>query len=365
MNRILSFFLFLTVFSVILYGIHYFVFSNISRHLGLNHKTLNYIKWVFIGSGASIIAGSLLSRLVKIHILKQYSYIWLGAISIVFSLLLVSRILILIFKNTEKEIISVSLIISIIVIIFSLINQSAKPGIKEILIRSNDIGHNFSIVQLSDIHLESSYSKERLKYIVDTTNSLNPDIIVITGDLMDESLPGKNGFTKILSELRSKKGVYCISGNHEYYTGMDYFYEFAKNTGMEIIDNKKINISEYISLTGLSDSVSARSRIYKEGSSPVVENLDKKKFNILIAHRPYGFEYFSALGVDLQLSGHTHAGQIPPMDLIVKIFYKFPYGLYRIGDSHIYTSSGTGIWGPPMRFLNNSEIVHIKIKKKQ
>lgn len=367
MSRILSFLLFLSIFSAVMYGIHYFIFTNISKHIGLSDKLLNYIKWFIILSGISIVAGPILSRFLQIHFIKQYGFIWLGSASIIFSLFLAAKIFMLIFQTKHKQIVIISLVISFFIIIYSVINQASKPVVKslEIYTKKGESGFkNLSIVQLSDMHIDNSTNINRIISIVETINSLNPDLIVITGDLIDGPVSKNNHIiAQALKNLRSKYGVYAVTGNHEYYSGIKNFFELAKNCGICVLNDKTININEQMDLTGITDHSSARAKKNNPGSYIFMNKLDKKKINILLSHRPYGFEMFMKMGIDLQLSGHTHAGQIPPMDLIVQIFYKFPYGLYRIGDSYIYTSSGTGIWGPPMRFLSDSEIVHIKIKK--
>lgn len=366
MIRILSFLLFLSIFSAVIYGIHYFIFTNISKYIGLSDKLLIYIKWFIILSGFSIVAGPILSRFLQIHFLKQYGYLWLGSVSIIFSLLLAAKIFMLILQTKHKQIVLISLVISFFIIIYSVINQAGKPVVKSLEISTKKGGSGFknmSIVQLSDMHIDSSTNIKRIISIVETVNSLNPDLIVITGDLIDGPVSKNNNAAQELKNLRSRYGVYAVTGNHEYYSGIKNFFELVKKSRIGILNDETVNINEYVDLTGITDHSSARAGKNNPGFFHFMKKLDKKKINILLSHRPYGFEMFIKMGIDLQLSGHTHAGQIPPMDLIVRIFYKFPYGLYRIGDSYIYTTSGTGIWGPPMRFLSDSEIVHIKIKK--
>ena len=185
MSRILSFLFFIAIFSTVMYGIHYFVYSIISKHIGLSNKMVIYIKWFFILSGLSIIVGSILSRILFIHFLKQYGYIWLGYISIAFSLFLVARILIMVFQSKPKQIVLTFLVLSFFITIYSFLNQARNPVIKNLEIytkKGENTFKNFSIVQLSDLHIDNSTNINRITYIVETANSLNPDLIVITGD---------------------------------------------------------------------------------------------------------------------------------------------------------------------------------------
>lgn len=326
------------------------------------------IKILFYLSGISVIAGPILSRTISLDIIKDYSYIWLGFISILFFFLLVSLITGLFVKTKIDLNISFFIIIAFLVTGYSLVNQGEFPIVKKINITSGKLvspSGYFSVVQLSDLHIEHSTSLKKISKLVNTVNGLKPDLIVLTGDIIEFPASRSVKITKLFKNLKSKYGVYAVTGNHEYYVGIRHFYEFAEKSNIKILENEVKEITPNISLSGIDDIKSAESKDFSADNFSFLSGINKKKFNIFLAHRPFGFVKFSSYGIDLQLSGHTHAGQIPPMDLLVQLYYKYPYGLYSSGKSYIYTTSGTGFWGPPMRFLSKSEIVYLKINNKE
>ncbi len=365
MGRLIQFILFFTVFSGILFGLHFYIFKMISKNIEFSPKMIGYIKWLFILSGLSIIIGQVLSRFADIHFIKNYAYLWLGLVSITFSFFIISSILKMFIPSASKIIVLSGLIISILVSLYSVINNATGPEIRDIEITTTkNIGteNEFRIVQLSDVHLDESSNMKRVQKLVDKVNSLKPDLILITGDLIDGKVHEDCELSKILRSIKSSFGVYAVSGNHEFYTGIDVFNKLAEISDIKILNDEKKNITGFVNLIGLRDNTSSKAG-NKRFEPEFLKGLDKSKFNILAGHRPYGIKNNSEAGVDLQLAGHTHAGQIPPMDLLVQLVYRYPNGLYRLGNSFIYTTSGTGVWGPPMRFLSKSEIVLIRIKK--
>jgi uncharacterized protein len=215
---------------------------------------------------------------------------------------------------------------------------------------------------LSDLHLDFLKSDKWLKDIINKTNNINPDLIVITGDLIDNDLSKIQQFCESLKKLKSKYGVYAVTGNHEFYVGINEFIKVAQHSNIKVLRNEKETISDSIELIGIDDNTGKRFSEIGSDLKTALKNCDLKKPIILLSHQPDIFSEAVKNGVDLQLSGHTHAGQIPPMDLIVKFYFKYPYGLYHRNLSYLYTTSGTGIWGPPMRLFSRSEIVKIILK---
>ncbi len=363
MGKLIAFLLFIIVFSGVMFGIHYYIFQVITKNLPLSNKTIQWIKWLFILSGISIIAGQMLSRFLNIHFVQYYGYVWLGIISITFAVFLVASLLKIIIPAASGIIVLTALVISLLISIYSFVNNIKGPVLREVEIitkKSTGVNGEFTILQLSDIHINGATNPEAINKLVKRVNALSPDIIVITGDLIDDRIEKKNVINLIFKKLKSSKGVFAVTGNHEYYSGIDNFLAFTKRTGIKVLFDEYIDITGNISLYGMEDETSTRSR-RSNWTADVLNIVDKDKFNILIGHRPYGIEKNGEKGIDLQMAGHTHAGQIPPMDLLVQLVYRYPYGLYRSGNSFIYTSSGAGVWGPPMRFLSHSEIVLFRI----
>ena len=236
--------------------------------------------------------------------------------------------------------------------------------------------HGKTIAHLSDLHLGPLWNEAFLKKIIKSTNQLDPEIIVITGDLFDGSSSDVMKYKDLLKQFRSKKGIFFVSGNHEVYAGGKQVVEVVKKSGITIIDNSIIDL-DGLQLIGIGyPSFAADSPPFNIKSSPAY---DPKKPSILLFHTPTdikevlgksgashakaylspstNFKTAADLGISLQLSGHSHAGQFFPFTWLTKrIYSNYHYGLHRVGDFHIYISSGTGTWGPPLRSTYPSEI---------
>lgn len=246
--------------------------------------------------------------------------------------------------------------------IYSTFNGARVPVLKEVILRFEKLPERlsgFTIIQLSDIHLNRLKTDGWLRKIVAVVNAQNADLITITGDLVDTELCKTNKFSEILKELKAKHGVYAVTGNHEYYIGIEKFMEFTRKSNITVLRNTKITIDNSIVLIGVDDDEFRRSSKGNLNLSDIIKNTSPDKLHILLSHRPTNFEEAAEMGVDLLLSGHTHAGQIFPAYLITKIAYKYSSGLYRYNKSYIYTSAGAGTGGVPMRLFSRSEIIKI------
>jgi predicted MPP superfamily phosphohydrolase len=217
-----------------------------------------------------------------------------------------------------------------------------------------------TIVQLSDVHLGRIYRADFLAKIVARVNALHPDMVAITGDLFDGMDGELSDLTGPLSNLHAPYGVYFITGNHETYLGVDKALAVMKNTGVTVL-NDEVRDLDGLQLAGISYP--------KRGVAKVPGRILKSlagyvpgKPTVLLYHAPVGINEARDAGVSLQLSGHTHKGQLFPFNFITGYLYKgYDYGLHSLGDYTIYTTDGTGTWGPPMRTGNTPEIAAIKL----
>jgi hypothetical protein len=218
-----------------------------------------------------------------------------------------------------------------------------------------------NIVQLSDVHLGHVYRANFLEKVVKTVNSLHPEMIVITGDLFDGMDGNLDGLVGPLENLRVSDGIFFITGNHETYLGIDKTFSILEKTQVAILDDAVKNIRG-LQLVGISYPERGESKdIVKVMEA--LPGFEKNKPTILLYHSPVQIDTIKNSGVDLQLSGHTHAGQLFPLGLITRLVYKgYDYGLRTLGDFSIYTSNGVGTWGPPMRTGNTPEIVNITLR---
>ncbi|MCP5047463.1 MAG: metallophosphoesterase [bacterium] len=366
MSRTLSMIIFITIVTAVYFLLHYFVYKSMVHSLDLTPKTRKLILWLFWVSGSSFIVTMFISRMFKFHLLNFYAFIWLGIIAIAFSFFVLQRIAAIVFPSHARILAIVTLAVIAIVSLYSLFNGLRTPVVRNLSITLKELPKElsgFKIVFMADNHLESFKSKGRIVKTVDKVNELKPDLVLIAGDLVDPGALGEPLFCEQLKRIKATHGVITVAGNHEFYTGMRAFMEVAKCSDITVLNNQFTTVAGAIQIVGLEDDQGGQ---FHKGGGPDLEaatkGTDPTKPMIVLYHRPMLFEEGMKKGVDLQLSGHTHAGQIPPMDLIVWFYYKYPYGLYKEGDAYIYTTSGVGYWGPPMRFLVKPEIVEITLK---
>jgi len=222
-----------------------------------------------------------------------------------------------------------------------------------------------SIVMASDIHLSPIDGEKLLSEIVDKMNSLNPDIVLLAGDIVDDKAKvlEERGIGESFRKLKSKYGVYSINGNHEFINEVESCVKFAEKFGVKFLRDNYILIDSSFYVIGREDSAMPQfTGKQRKSLQEIVGSISTNHPKILLDHTPFKLEQAQQNGIDLQLSGHTHHGQIWPANLITKLIYEISWGYGRKGNTHYYVSSGAGTWGPPVRTGSSSEIVNIKIK---
>jgi len=217
------------------------------------------------------------------------------------------------------------------------------------------------IVQISDVHLGLIVRRMRLKQMLDAVKAANPDILVSTGDLVDAQINHLAGLAELLRDIKTKYGNYAVTGNHEYYAGLKTALEFTREAGFTILSNKALTVGPII-VAGVDDRTAVQLKLEQSISEKdFLATLPKNKFILFLKHQPRIDQ--STIGLfDLQLSGHTHKGQIFPFTLLTKIIFPMIAGTYDLGNgSLLHISRGTGTWGPPIRFLAPPEITIIDV----
>ncbi|MDP4173554.1 MAG: metallophosphoesterase [Bacteroidota bacterium] len=219
-----------------------------------------------------------------------------------------------------------------------------------------------NIVAASDIHLGTVIGNGRLLYLVNKINSMNPDIILLPGDIVDEDLRPviKQNLGETLKKLKAKYGVYAITGNHEFYGGVEAATRYLTDHGIEMLRDKTIKINNSIYLIGREDRTLNQVR-KRKSLQELMEGVDKNMPLILMDHQPFELDEAVQNGIDLQISGHTHHGQLWPFNFITNRVYEVSWGYKKKGNTNVYVSSGFGGWGPPIRLGNRPEIVNIKL----
>ena len=215
-------------------------------------------------------------------------------------------------------------------------------------------GNGINIVAVSDVHLGYGTGKAMLKEYVDMINAQHPDLILIGGDLIDNSLTPlyKENMAEELAQLKAPLGIYMVPGNHEYISGIDESVRFLKDTPIQLLRDSVVTLPNGVQIIGRDD----RSNRSRHSLPTLLKQADRSKPIILLDHQPYNLAKTDSLGIDLQFSGHTHHGQIWPMSLITDRIYEQSHGYRKWSQSHIYVSSGLSLWGPPFRIGTNSDM---------
>lgn len=226
--------------------------------------------------------------------------------------------------------------------------------------------HGFTIAQITDVHVGPTIKRPYVEAIVDAVNALRPDLIAVTGDLVDGPVWQLAPHTEPFGRLSAPYGVYFVTGNHEYYSGARPWIEELRRLGLRVLLNEHVVVEhggERIVVAGVTD--------YSAGHFDATQRSDPQAamagappdaaVKVLLAHQPRSAFAAASAGYDLQLSGHTHGGQFFPWNFFVRLQQPFTAGLHRLGDLWVYISRGTGYWGPPKRLWAPSEITQVRL----
>ncbi|MGB9736557.1 MAG: metallophosphoesterase [bacterium] len=219
------------------------------------------------------------------------------------------------------------------------------------------------IVQISDVHIGLIVREKRLKHIIEIVKQVNPDIIVSTGDLLDGQSNNLSELADMLTELKPAYGKFAITGNHEFYTGIKHAVAFTKQAGFVVLRNEGISVNNIINIVGIDDPACKPSGECVEASEEgLLSKFSNGKFTLFLKHRPIVNK--GSIGLfDLQLSGHTHRGQIFPFNFVTRLSYITDAGFLKLGNnSTLYVNRGAGTWGPPIRVFSPPEITIIELK---
>jgi predicted MPP superfamily phosphohydrolase len=300
-------------------------------------------------------------RFLRLFVFICYSY--LGFIFVLFSVLLFYDITSLVFYlfNTRAHYsyIFISILFFTVIIYIYGFFEANSITLKTISLSSSKINRKIKIAYISDMHLGITTLNQRVNKVYKQLEKLNADIIISGGDFIDGKQNNIDRYIMLFKNISAKYGKFAVLGNHEYYAGKNYSENLIKEAGFTLLNNESVKINDLnLVITGIEDIINDSSyelRFLKR-------NYDEKCFNIYVKHRPVinsvTTDYFN-----LQLSGHTHKGQIFPFGIFVKIFFKYITGLNKISnESFIYVSNGVLTWGPPIRILAKPEITFIILR---
>lgn len=259
------------------------------------------------------------------------------------------------------------LVIGVVLITVSLGHWNAvHPRIRNLEIdlpQSTGPRKQLSVVLASDLHLGRMIRNSRLEKIVGLINGLKPDLVLLPGDLTDEDLSflSDQKTTAILQRIQAPLGVYSVTGNHEYYGGIKRAVALLKQGRVRVLEDQTVRIGDFLYLVGRKDRTAERFGEKRRPLGDLMKEVPPGYPVILMDHQPFQLGEAQREGVGLQLSGHTHNGQLFPINFIVGRIYENPWGYLKKGNTHFYVSCGVGTWGPPVRTSSVPEIVHIRL----
>ncbi|WP_141325047.1 metallophosphoesterase [Myxococcus sp. AB025B] len=221
----------------------------------------------------------------------------------------------------------------------------------------------FTLVQLTDIHVGDVLQRHFVDELVARTNALKPDVIAITGDLVDGTVADLGAYVAGFGALRARHGVYFVTGNHDYYSGASSWVAYLERLGINVLRNRAVSIgdaSASFMLAGVDDWSADRMGLPGYDLDAALREVSPDQASVLLAHQPSNFDEVARRGVGLQVSGHTHGGQMFPGNVVGDLIWRERNaGLSRTGDSQIYVSRGCGFVGPPMRVGAPPEIARL------
>lgn len=262
----------------------------------------------------------------------------------------------------------VILVLPILFLFLGQLSLKLGPRIFKVSIHHDTVSapmHGFKILQISDLHIGQMISEDYVKRVVFLTNQQEPDMVVLTGDIVDGHPEMHLSKIKLLAELKSKYGTFYVSGNHEYYWNFSEITRHIKDQGIEVLNNSAKHFHSLgLSVHGVTDLHAAFLNHEKPNLDQAMTETPAHHFKILLSHQSKLKEKARLAGIHLQLSGHTHGGQFFPWNFLIYLFDRYNKGLYDLGDLKLYVNQGTGFWGPPDRLGTLAEITELTLHKK-
>ena len=393
MPRLTTFLIFLAVALAIIGGMHGYLWLRLVRDPALPEPWRRTLTWVLLGAGLLIPIGLFAARMAGrswVRVIPSAAFLWLGVAFLLFATLLavdvvragawLSSWVADWFRQlpeppadpARREFVARAVAGGAVLVAGTagLVSYRSATGpavIEEVAIRLPRLPptlSGYTIAQISDLHVGPTIREREVRRVIEQTNALKPDLIVITGDLVDGTPRELGHIVAELARLEARHGVLFITGNHEYYSGVDAWLELLPRLGIRPLRNQQLLIGDEggrFMLAGVDDWSAAQ---FGKGHGLDLEKAiaghDPERSLVLLAHQPRDFQAAVRAGVDLQLSGHTHGGQLFPFNFAVRAAFPWVKGLYRETvdgrSGQIYVSRGTGYWGPPMRLGSPPEI---------
>jgi predicted MPP superfamily phosphohydrolase len=380
--------IFLVVVLSILGGVHFYLWARLVRDTQLPLPARTWATAALLGLAVSVLVTFLLLRRLSPEwgrVLAWPAFTWLGVMFFAFTLVLVGDLVrLLLFVQSKVSATPLdpgrrlmlarflgggAAIGAGVAGSFALRRALARVEVVDVTVRLPRLAASrdgTTIVQLTDLHVGPTIGRAFIEDIVRRTNDLRPDLVAITGDLVDGSVERLRHAVEPLRDLKATHGVFFVTGNHEYFSGPGPWRAELRRLGIRVLENERVSIGEgpdAFDVAGVEDHSAAR--IGGDSRPDLVGALagrDPSRPLILLAHQPRAIFEAARQQVDLQLSGHTHGGQLWPFTYLVKLQQPYVAGLHQHGNTQIYVSPGTGYWGPPMRLGTRAEITRLTLR---
>ena len=379
MARLLPFLIFLAVALSLVGGMHYYIWARLVRDLHLPQAWARGLTLAVIALGVSMPATLLAARLLRVWAVRPaiwLAFIWMGVAFLLVCFLgiadlgrllafLVARARGPLEADPERRLLLArTLAAGVGGVVAGLSAVGVRSALAGVEIKELDISlrglpqalAGFRLVQISDVHVGPLLRKDWVAHVVEQIRALSPDLVAITGDLVDGRVHEIREHVAPLSRLEARHGVYFVTGNHEYYSGVEDWYAHLPSLGVRPLRNERVEVAPGLELAGIEDPTG------DPDLAAALQGRDPARALVLLAHQPRQFPEAARHGVPLTLSGHTHGGQIWPFSWIVALAQPYLAGLHRRGESQLYVSRGTGFWGPPMRVFAPAEITLLRLQ---
>ena len=379
-----GFIIFLTVFFSLYGGLHFYAFLKF-KYAFLPHTGMTIVVILLMGL---MVFAPVLIRLfersgydLSARVMAYVGFTWMGLLFIfvssaflfdIYKLLLsvsqwVANLDLSLIRLSPRQTFMISLFLTLLIAVYGAF-EAITIRTEHVIIRTSKLPKGIDrlkIVQISDIHLGLIVAEKRLENILSKVKEANPDILVSTGDLVDGQMANVDGLSAMLRAVPVKYGKYAVSGNHEFYAGIDKSLGFTRQAGFQVLQGETVNVSDIITIAGRDDEAGYSNDLNPSPSEKdVLSKVPRDRFVLFLKHRPVLEK--ETLGMfDLQLSGHAHKGQIFPFSILTALLFPADSGLLKLNDdAHLYVNRGSGTWGPPIRFLSPPEVTLIELVKK-
>jgi predicted MPP superfamily phosphohydrolase len=382
--RIINMIIFFTVF-FLLYGLlNYYIFRHGWHAIPAQSVLRKWYFFIFLFIALSFITGRILENIwmsIPSDVLIWIGSFWFAYILYLFLAVVVIDLVRLInhfipfypsiitrnYQQTKQILALAVIIITSGAVLIGYINAQ-HIRIKKLILPIEKHCSQTKMIRIaaaSDIHLGSIIGRKRFCKMVGLINEQKPDIVLFPGDLIDEDIAPviKKNLGDAIERIQSRWGIYACTGNHEYIGGAEEACRYMKQHGILLLRDKTVKINDMFYLIGREDrSIKSFEGKNRKSLAELMAEVDKSLPIILMDHQPFQLHEAEEAGVDLQLSGHTHHGQLWPLNLITSLLYELSWGYKQKGKTHFYVSSGAGTWGPPVRLGSSPEIVVIDLQ---